>query len=81
MDEIMPVDVVRHARKTATDKMCIRDRFYYMGIHNQEKEAHIMEFLKIENLCKVYGKDENQITALDHVSLTIEKGEFVAVIG
>ena len=40
-----------------------------------------MEFLKIENLCKVYGKDENQITALDHVSLTIEKGEFVAVIG
>ena len=40
-----------------------------------------MEFLKIENLCKVYGKDENQVTALDHVSLTIEKGEFVAVIG
>lgn len=40
-----------------------------------------MEFLKIENLCKVYGKDENQVTALDHVSLTIEKGEFVAIIG
>ena len=40
-----------------------------------------MEFLKIENLCKVYGKDENQVTALYHVSLTIEKGEFVAVIG
>ena len=33
-----------------------------------------MEFLKIENLCKVYGKGENQVTALDHVSLTIEKG-------
>lgn len=40
-----------------------------------------MEFLKIENLCKVYGKGENQITALDHVSLTIEKGEFTAIIG
>ncbi|KNZ40463.1 ABC transporter ATP-binding protein [Acetobacterium bakii] len=40
-----------------------------------------MEFLKIENLCKVYGKDENQVTALDHVSLTIEKGEFTAIIG
>ncbi len=32
-----------------------------------------MEFLKIENLCKIYGKGDNQVTALDHVSLTIEK--------
>ncbi len=40
-----------------------------------------MEFLKIENLCKVYGKGENKVTALDHVSLTIEKGEFTAIIG
>ena len=40
-----------------------------------------MEFLKIENLCKVYGKGDNQVTALDHVSLTIEKGEFTAIIG
>ncbi|MCY6485396.1 ABC transporter ATP-binding protein [Clostridium aestuarii] len=40
-----------------------------------------MEFLKIEDLCKVYGKDENQVAALDHVSLTIEKGEFTAIIG
>ena len=40
-----------------------------------------MEFLKIENLCKVYGKDENMVTALDNVSLTIEKGDFTAIIG
>lgn len=40
-----------------------------------------MEFLKIENLCKVYGKDENQVIALDHVSLTVDKGEFTAIIG
>ncbi|UZQ48962.1 ABC transporter ATP-binding protein [Clostridium kluyveri] len=40
-----------------------------------------MKFLKIEDLCKVYGKGENQVTALDHVSLTIEKGEFTAIIG
>jgi putative ABC transport system ATP-binding protein len=40
-----------------------------------------MEFLKIENLCKVYGKGENQVTALNHVSLTIEKGGFTAIIG
>lgn len=40
-----------------------------------------MDFLKIEDLCKVYGKGESQVTALDHVSLTIEKGEFTAIIG
>ncbi len=40
-----------------------------------------MEFLKIDELCKVYGKEENRVVALDHVSLCIEKGEFTAVIG
>lgn len=40
-----------------------------------------MEFLKIQDLCKVYGKGENQVAALDHVTLTIEKGEFTAIIG
>ncbi len=40
-----------------------------------------MEFLKIENLCKVYGKGANKVTALDNISLTIEKGEFTAIIG
>jgi len=40
-----------------------------------------MALLEIENLYKVYGKDKTQVTALDHVSLTIEKGEFTAIIG
>ena len=40
-----------------------------------------MEILKIENLCKVYGKGENKVKALDNISLTIEKGEFTAIIG
>ena len=40
-----------------------------------------MEFLKIEDLCKVYGRGENQVTALNHVSLTIEKGGFTAITG
>ena len=35
-----------------------------------------MEFLEVQNLCKTYGKGDNQVTALDHVSLTIAKGEF-----
>mgnify|MGYP002581732373 CR=1 FL=1 len=45
------------------------------------KEAPIMELLRIEDLCKVYGKDVNRVVALDHVSLTVEKGEFAAIIG
>lgn len=40
-----------------------------------------MEFLKVEDLYKVYGRDENQVIALDNVSLTIDKGEFAAIIG
>ena len=40
-----------------------------------------MELIKIENLCKIYGKGENQVIALDHISLSIAKGEFTAIIG
>lgn len=40
-----------------------------------------MEFLKIENLCKTYGKGENAVKALNNVSFTIPKGQMVAVIG
>ncbi len=40
-----------------------------------------MDFLKVEDLCKVYGDGENQVVALDHISLQIERGDFVAVIG
>lgn len=40
-----------------------------------------MEILKVENLTKVYGKGENEVRALDGVSFSVEKGEFVAIIG
>lgn len=40
-----------------------------------------MDFLNIQDLCKVYGKGENQVIALDHISLTIDKGDFTAIIG
>lgn len=40
-----------------------------------------MELLKIEHLSNVYGKGENKVVALNDVSLTIEKGEFTAIIG
>ena len=40
-----------------------------------------MEILRVENLTKVYGKGDTAVTALDHVSFSVEKGEFIAVIG
>jgi putative ABC transport system ATP-binding protein len=40
-----------------------------------------MEILKVENLTKVYGKDTTKVVALDHVSFSVEKGEFVAIVG
>ena len=40
-----------------------------------------MEILRVENLCKTYGKGENEVKALDHVSFTVNKGEFIAIIG
>ena len=40
-----------------------------------------MEILKCENVSKVYGKGETEVTALDKVSFTVEKGEFVSIIG
>ena len=40
-----------------------------------------MEILKVENLTKIYGKDMAKVTALDHVSFSVEKGEFVAIVG
>lgn len=40
-----------------------------------------MEILKVENLTKVYGKGENEVRALNGVSFSVEKGDFVAIIG
>lgn len=40
-----------------------------------------MEILKVENLTKIYGKDESKVVALDNVSFSVEKGEFVAIVG
>ncbi|MBQ8412299.1 MAG: ABC transporter ATP-binding protein [Lachnospiraceae bacterium] len=40
-----------------------------------------MEILKTEKLCKYYGEGEKQVKATDEIDLTIEKGEFVAIVG
>lgn len=40
-----------------------------------------MEILKVENLCKEYGKGESKVIALDNISFKVDKGEFVAIVG
>lgn len=40
-----------------------------------------MEILKVENLTKIYGEGNNKVVALDNVSFTVEKGEFLAIVG
>ena len=40
-----------------------------------------MSILKSDNLCKTYGSGENEVKALDHVSISIEEGSFISIIG
>ncbi len=40
-----------------------------------------MDILRIENLCKTYGKGENEVKALDNISFTVPKGQMTAIIG
>ena len=40
-----------------------------------------MEILRCENVRKVYGARNNQVVALDHINLSVQKGEFVAIVG
>ncbi len=40
-----------------------------------------MEILRVEKLTKIYGKGESRVKALDEVSFSVEKGEFIAIVG
>ena len=40
-----------------------------------------MEILRVENLTKIYGKGENEVKAVNNISFSVEKGEFVAIVG
>ncbi len=40
-----------------------------------------MSYLEVQDLTKIYGKGETAVTALDHVSFTVDKGEFIAIVG
>ncbi len=40
-----------------------------------------MEILRVENLCKTYGKGDTQVTAVNKVNFSVQKGEFIAITG
>lgn len=40
-----------------------------------------MEILRCEDVKKIYGSGDSQVVALDHIDLSVEKGEFVAIVG
>jgi len=40
-----------------------------------------MKILEVKDLTKIYGEDDNKVIALDHVSFSVEKGEFIAIVG
>ena len=46
-----------------------------------ERQVMIMNILEVQNLCKTYGKGEARVQALDHVSFSVGKGEFIAIVG
>lgn len=45
------------------------------------KARNNMEILKVKDLCKSYGKGNTLVKALDHVTFSVERGEFVAIVG
>lgn len=47
----------------------------------QVKEVMKMDILKIENISKIYGKGDTEVKALDNVSFTVPKGQFLAIVG
>lgn len=46
-----------------------------------ERQVVNMNILEVQNLCKTYGKGEAQVRALDNVSFSVGKGEFIAIVG
>lgn len=48
--------------------------------NKNEMKKFNMEILRVENLSKIYGKVENEVRAVDNVSFSVEKGEFIGII-
>lgn len=70
----------KHASQANEEKCAVFFRVA-MNISLSQEGEYIMEILRCEGIRKVYGSGENRITALDGIDLSVEKGEFVAIVG
>lgn len=62
--------------------MSVKERTVTIVPKSQKCKRRItMDILKIENLCKTYGSGEGEVRALDNVSFSVPKGQFLAIIG
>jgi len=52
-----------------------------LGMIIPERQVMNMNILEVQNLCKTYGKGEAEVRALDNVSFSVGKGEFIAIVG
>lgn len=65
------------------EKMCniCKDPQASSGGQRRKKENNMSALVEVKDICKIYNPGENEVRALDQVSLSIETGEFVAIIG
>ena len=59
----------------------IFNKIYHTIKKKRKGDIKLKEILKVENLTKTYGKKDTQVIALDHVSFSVEEGEFIAIVG
>lgn len=72
----LPVWPKRNGRERGTPA-----RGYLYGRKGMARKGEIMKILEVSHLTKIYGKGETAVKALDDVSFTVDKGEFVAITG
>src|SRR5262245_55345266 len=70
-----------HEENTTTVAVGVTRHSYAVNIGTIKSWRHNVEILKVNNLSKVYGKGDTQIKSIDGVSFSVEKGEFVAIVG
>lgn len=72
-----------YANSTATQQGELTNLYINVSVIEYDvQDGRIMSTLvKIENMCKVYNPGENEVRALDDITVSIEEGEFVAIIG
>lgn len=82
---LQQADFIVRSRKGSVRYIDILEKLLYYApsteIQPNEEEQEMGALVEIKDVCKVYNPGENEVRALDHVSVSIDEGEFVAIIG